>query len=217
MANVDSHERGTEPSPVVLDYLGRVHTSLLESGRAANRMLLLNVTISLLLLGLVVGGVSAAGTIATGILDLRISQQVLVLGLQYLTALTFAHAWALAIAEDDLAKLTRTLYAELGFNHPSMQVASVQPYDVPGILQALSPRFTLGTRSGRIVTKAARFVVGWLLLLFPLGAELVTLVAFVMAAPGSLLTLVYGAPVVLTLSYLGLTTHWMRRAVQPVP
>jgi hypothetical protein len=202
-----------EPTPVALDYLGRIHTSLLEAGRAGNRILLLNLAISLMLLGLTVGGVSAGDTIDTGILQLRISRSVLLLGLQYLSALTFAHAWALAMGQYRLSELVRSLYTELGFSHPSLDKSAESPYNIPGLMEAVAPSFISGTRSGRIAGVITQFVLFSLLLLFPLAAQTTTLVEYMRAVPGSWLAVVYGAPVVFTMAYLDLTWHWIRRAV----
>jgi len=79
-------------------------------------------------------------------------------------------------------------------------------------MEALSPSFITGTRSGRIIGEIAHFALTSLILLFPLAAQGTTLVNYVRAAPGSWMALVYGAPVVFTMAFLGLTLHWIRRA-----
>ena len=196
---------------IKLDYLGRVHGSLLALGRSSNRLVLASLLLNGVVVAVLAGGVSLSGGVALSGLQLHPNLAVLLCGTQWLSALLFAHSWAVVFTETAQMNTVKRLYYELGLRDSGLLDPDGVPFIAPSIVMLSSKWYVRVKRLGRIASPALLFTFASALLLLPITAQVLLAVAAWHLTSASLERVFFTLAPLITLCYLDVVWHHAKR------
>jgi len=145
---------------ITLHYIDKLHNSLLESGKALNRNLIVSIIASLVLFGLSKGIVTVEDKISILGANLKIQSWIITLIITWLIAIAFIRILGMARHESRIRDTIIRLYEEISFSDESMKDEEANPLEYPSILTILtsSKNLKLG-KAWLLVSIVAAFMI----------------------------------------------------------
>jgi hypothetical protein len=126
-----------------LDYLSKLHATLLETGKAVNRDILWCTSLSIVIIVLSSGLAVADSQITLVGLKLALPVWFVPFCAAWLLTFMYVHLWGLTNHDDRLLKTILRLYRELGLDDAGLQATEVSPLELPNLVTVIGSKQNL--------------------------------------------------------------------------